>query len=273
MNNFEFINQIKNNKKMYSKFYFNKYFKFFYYFIPLFLILIFLMLGIVFISIDKYFLIPAVVFIILSLFMVIVFFFLSYYDKKMKNKLKADFNLKNITKLNLIETEMYDRNYLSIFHSSIDETKELKWNTKTFDYQEHNLLIRFSYIKYFEDEQKILINPKWVTQIYFQLKKLDEKSKYTVYKNKINDSKEIMSDDGSFYVKGEYKKNKYIEKIIKNFLLLDIDFNLIVDNEYINLYLLRDNNYLFVNLEEKYNEKKLINELIEFNKIIELLIN
>lgn len=126
MNNNKFIENIKHNNSFAYKFIFDKKIKFFYYIIPTIFLLLFFVLGIVFISINSHLLIAGLILLALTIFILIIFFILSYFEKKFKNQVKSYFNLPNILSMNLIETEMYDRNYLSIYHSCINNTRELK---------------------------------------------------------------------------------------------------------------------------------------------------
>lgn len=279
MNNNKFIENIKHNNSFAYKFIFNKKIKFFYYIIPTIFLLLFFVLGIVFISINSHLLIAGLILLALTIFILIIFFILSYFEKKFKNQVKSYFNLPNILSMNLIETKMYDRNYLSIYHSCINNTRELKWSTKTYSFKNNNnneLLMRFSFINNFSDDKTLLIKPKKITQIYLQktLNNFYHKKLFIYKNNDLNDLKVYKIDKHIFYYKGEINNinnDNEIKKMILAFDNLDVNFNIICEQDKINIYIAENNNFLFVNFMEKFNEDEFNKNLYKINEIIDII--
>ena len=270
MKNGNFLNNLKSNKSFAFNLILDKKIRIIYYSIPLLFLFISLILAIILliISQSKTVTIVGITLCIISFVMTLIILIMNYFEKKFKYRVCEFFNLKNILEYELYETEMYNRDYLSIYHYQISNTKEVKWNTKTYNVD--NLQLRFSYINYYDDEAKILFNGKKVTQIYLQKEIEPVEKRYIISSNKISDFNQKKINDCSLFISDEnIKINNDVLKAINVLNNLNIDFNIYLEQNTMNIYFVQDNNFLFVNLEQKFDETKFNNDLSLINKIIE----
>lgn len=136
--------------------------------------------------------------------------------------------------------------------------------------------MRFSFINNFSDDKTLLIKPKKITQIYLQktLNNFYHKKLFIYKNNDLNDLKVYKIDKHIFYYKGEINNinnDNEIKKMILAFDNLDVNFNIICEQDKINIYIAENNNFLFVNFMEKFNEDEFNKNLYKINEIIDII--
>ncbi len=274
MKNDIFLNSLKSNQSFSFKFILNKKIKIIYYAIPFLLLFTLLITSVIFLSISnsKQLTIVGAVLCAISFFVMIIILIMNYFEKKFRYKVKDFFNLKNIIGSNLTETEMYNRDFLSIYHHEIPNTREIKWNTKT--YNVNNLQLRATYINCFDDSKKILLNGKYITQIYLQKELNKNNNKYIISKNSHENFCSIKNDNYSFFVNNkDIKIDNQIIEVIEVLEKNNINFDIYVDGSMMNIYFIENDNFLYINLEQKFNEQKFINDFNLINRIIDEIKN
>lgn len=285
---------LDNSKKTFTyKIIFNKAFKICYWSIPLSITLIFLIVGIVLLSIsttpNSALLISGLVFMILSFVGMLSLFVFDYYRKKALHQIKDWFSIDKIVNETLIndkvidtpfcETEMYLRDYLSYYHHDIALDREVKWTTKTYlaSYKERDIFIRANYLIDYKNAKTFLINgAKW-TQWYIQIP-FDIEDKVIISKNELADLHltHCEIEQMHVYAKKELNSNqiKTIGKLLKQLNSLDINYEVLLDNNNAFIFVLVAGNDLYINFENtKYDETSMKQQINHFTNILKTITN
>lgn len=283
-----FIENFNNDDSFLHKFYFNKKFKLILLNSLFFLIFLLLIAVILFFYFDQIIIgSVSLGFLILSN---ILFLIYSYINKKAKNKFNDLFNFINICSNYLInsdiikddisETYILDERYFTIFNSHLSDLREIKWHTKTYKINVEgvkDVLLRLTYIKDF-NEKGILISKKGTfTQLYFQANYENDNIIYLTDKNDSFNSFNKKINKINDPVDNIYSKNKISNKLLlelkKKILFFNINqikFDIFIENKKINYYLLLENNFLNLRLEE-INKFKIDNVNKDLEKLKNIL--